>query len=245
MFDFTTDSAGSPVSVPSEHGLLHGELALLPQAPGIVVLAHAGLSLDRREKILASVLRHAGLSTLNLDLLARQEEHFPDIHNNVPLLARRLLDFLGLLKHQMLLGGMELQPVGLFAANSTTPVVIRVAALRDHDIAAIVCRGGLIDLAGVLYLRSLESPLLLLHEESDAQHITSNRRALREIHGRKEIRTIPEIGFDYAISRGFAACAQEASSWFRTHFKNNLGQGECHDVQRTKGIQQGEEPPIQ
>jgi len=218
VIDITPDGFGIPVSIPSEHGLLHGQLALLPETRGLVVLAHDTKSLDTRDELLSGIFRHAGLSTLSVDLLAREEEHFPDVHNNVYLLARRLLDFIGLIKNRMLLGELRTLPIGLCAANATSPVVVRVAALRDHDIVAIVCRGGLIDLAGMLYLRSLESPLLLLLEESDASHIASNRRALQEVHCQKELKLITEIGIDYATSSGFEIAARSASQWFLTHF---------------------------
>ncbi len=218
MIDITPDGFGIPVSVPSEHGLLHGQLALLPDAPGIVVLAHAASILDTRDEVVAGIFRHAGLSTLSVDLLARQEEQFPDVHNNVPLLSRRLLDFLGVIRNRMLLGELRTLPMGLWAANATSPVAVRVAALRDHDIAAIVCRGGLIDLAGMLYLRSLESPLLLLVEETDGRHVASSRRAMEEIPCHKEIKLIPEIGIDYATSAGFEQSANEAARWFVEHF---------------------------
>ncbi|MEO8411600.1 MAG: hypothetical protein ABI478_13615, partial [Propionivibrio sp.] len=167
---------------------------------------------------IASRLRDAGFATLSLDLIARAEENFPDIHHHVSLLARRLIDFLDLIKLRMQLGELPPLPFGLFAANATTPVAVRVAALRDHDIAAVVCRGGLIDLAGVLYLRSLESPLLVLAEESDAQHIASSRRALQEISCDQELRLIPEIGIDYATSAGLAAATSAAGEWFARHF---------------------------
>ena len=218
MIDFTPEGFGIPLSVPSEHGSLHGTLDLLPEAHGLVVLAHAALALDGRDGVLAGIFRHAGLSTLSVDLLAAQEEHFPDVHNNVPLLSKRLLDFLGLIKHRTLLGEIPAQPLGLYADNATSPVVIRTAALRDHDIAAIVCRGGLIDLAGMLYLRSLESPLLMLVEETDSRHIASSRRALQEIRCLKELKLIPEIGIDYTQSSGFEIAAKEASQWFVKHF---------------------------
>ena len=218
MIDFTPDGFGILLSIHSEHGALHGRLALLPKAPGMVVLVHDRRSLDARDDLLAGIFRHAGLSTLSVDLLSAQEEHFPDIHNNVPLLAKRLLEFLDLIKNKMLLGEIEQQALGLFAANATSPVVVRVAALRDHDISAIVCRGGLIDLAGILYLRSLASPLLLLVEETDTQHIASNRRAMQEVPCRKELKLIPEIGFDYATSTGFEISAREAAQWFAKYF---------------------------
>lgn len=218
MIDFTPDGFGIPLTLPSEHGLLHATLALQPDSPGLVVLAHAALALDGRDGVLAGIFRHAGFSTLSIDLLAKQEEHFTDVHNNVPLLSKRLLDFLGLIRHRMLLGEIPTQAIGLCAANTTSPVVVRVAALRDHDIAAIVCRGGLIDLAGMLYLRSLESPILMLVEETDTQHISNSRRALQEVACRKELKLIPEIGMDFTTSTGFEIAAREATQWFVKHF---------------------------
>jgi putative phosphoribosyl transferase len=218
MIDFTHEGFGIPLYVPSEHGPLHGTLDLQSGAQGMVVLAHATLALDGRDGALASIFRQSGLSTLSVDLLAAQEEHFPDVHNNVPLLCKRLLDFLGLIKHRTMLGEIAPQPLGLYAANATSPVVIRAAAVRDHDIAAIVCRGGLIDLAGMIYLRSLESPLLMLVEETDTRHIANSRRALQEIPSLKELKLIPEIGFDYAVSPGFEIAAHEAAQWFIKHF---------------------------
>jgi hypothetical protein len=116
------------------------------------------------------------------------------------------------------MGELQSQPIGLCAANATSPVVVRVAALRDHDIAAVVCRGGLIDLAGMLYLRSLKSPLLMLVEEIDTQRVASSQRALQEVAGVKQLKLIPEIGIDFATSSGFEAAAVEALQWFIRHF---------------------------
>ena len=223
MIDFTPEGFGIPLIIPGEHGSLHGSLTLQPGSPGLVILAHAALALDGRDGLLANVLRRAGLSTLSVDLLAREEEHFPDVHNNIPLLAKRLLEFLDQIRHRMLMGEIPTQSVGLCAANTTAPVVVRITAQRDHDIAAIVCRGGLIDLAGILYLRTLASPLLVLHEQSDTQHTASNRRALQEVRCSKELKIIPDIGFDYATSTGFEIAARETAQWFTTYFGAKSG----------------------
>lgn len=217
--EWNAEGSVTALTIPSEHGPLYGRLDLLPKSGGLVVLAHAATTLDEREAIVAAVFRKSGLSTLNIDLLSRQEERFADACHNVPLLTRRLLDFLALLKTRMLLGEIVHQAIGLHGANATSPVVVRVAALRDHDIGAVVCRDGLIDLAGMLYLRSLEPPLLLLVEDSDEQHLASSRRALQEVHCPHELKLIPEIGFDFAASPGFQLAAAEATQWFITHFK--------------------------
>ena len=222
MDSFTPDEHAIPLSLPCvqgpAHARLHGQLSLHPAAPALVVLAYAAPALDAREHVLAGILRHAGLSTLAIDLVAREEEHYPDLHNNVPLLARRLVDVLDLIKTRMLMGELQTLPFGLCAAHATSPVAVRVAALRDHDIAAVVCRGGLIDLAGLLYLRTLEAPLLQLVEENDAAQLAAARRAQKELQALSTVRTIPEIGFEIAGSAGFEAAARETTQWFCKHF---------------------------
>jgi hypothetical protein len=215
-------AAGSfaiPLSIPCEHGLLHGRLSPVEATAGLVILAHDCAGANARDafnELLAGRFREAGLSTLSIDLLARQEAHFPDVHNNVPLLAKRLLDFLELIKKRMLIGELPTQALGLWAAEATSPAAVRVAALRDHDIGAVVCHGGLIDRAGMLYLRSLASPLLVLLDETDPQPIASNTRALQEVSCRKELKLVAQSGADDAASAGYAA---EASGWFRKHFQ--------------------------
>lgn len=197
--------------------MLHGTLNLLPGAHGIVVLVHAALALDVRDGIVAEHFQQAGFSTLNVDLVTLREEHFPDVHRNVPLLCKRLFDFLGQIKQRMQLEEIPTQAIGLYAANATSPVVIRVTSLRDHEISAIACQGGLIDLAGMLYLRSLESPLLMLIEETESRQLANTRRALQEMSCERELKVIPEIGIDVAATSGFETAAQLATQWFMKH----------------------------
>lgn len=207
------------VSVGTGHGSLHGRLSLPAQISALVVLAHAGHHPEARDDALAVVLQHAGIGTLTLDLLTYAEERFADMHRNVPLLTRRLLDGLALIKRWMLLGEMPKLPIGLCAAGDCSPVVLRVAALRDRDIFAVVCRGGLIDLAGMVYLRSLASPLLLLAGD-DEQTTASNRRALRELSCRQELKRLPASpassdSTDSALA--FEFVARETAHWFVQH----------------------------
>ena len=219
MNHITPEDFGVPISIHSEHGLLHGQLSLLPEAQGIIVLAHATMALDERDALMAHKFLHAGFSTLSVDLLARQEEHFPDVHNNVSLLAKRLLEFIDLIRHRMLLGEIPTQALGLCASGVSSPVAIRVAAQRDQEVAAIVCRSGIIDLAGALYLHSLTSPLLMLAEETDTQNIAISRRALQEISCVSELKLIPEIGFDFALSEGLEKARDESIQWFRKYLR--------------------------
>jgi hypothetical protein len=212
-----------PFVVASEHGPLHGEFASRSASSGIVVIARASWAHDARDEILAAILRHARLSTISCELLTREEEHFPDVHHKVSLLAKRLLDFLAAIRHRVQTGEIPAQRLGLYAAQAASPVAVRVAALRDHDVAAVVCRGGLIDLAGMLYLRALASPLLMLVDEEDAQIIASSRRALKELGCPHELKLVPPIGIDFANSAGFEIAARETAAWFAFHLGGRAG----------------------
>jgi dienelactone hydrolase len=218
MSDSTPYAPGTPLAIHTEHGYLHGQLALPADPAGLVVLVQTGSHPAAHDAALAAVLRQSGLATFAIDLLAQQEEHFPDAQTNVPLLTKRLLECLGLIKRQMLNEEIPALRIGLCAGGHGSPVVVRAAALRDHDIAAVVCRGGLIDLAGMLYLRSLESPLLLLVGEADAHLIGNSHRALQEVACGKALEIIPASDSEFASTEAFEAMAQRTASWFATHF---------------------------
>ena len=207
----------TPISIDTGHGPLHGVLTLPAQISALVVLSHAGPTPEARADALASVLRHAGLGTLTIDLLTASEGRFADNQHNIPLLARHLLDALGLIKRRMLLAELPTLPIGLCAAGDCSPAALRVAALRDHDIFAVVCRGGLIDLAGMLYLRSLASPLLILVGENDERVAASNRRALRQLACGKELKRLPPAVDSPDPALADELVARETAQWFVQH----------------------------
>lgn len=181
------------------------------------MLTHAGQHPAAHDDALAVVLQHSGFGTLTLDLLTPAEERFADLQHNVPLLARRLLDGLAMIRQRMLLGELPTLPIGLCAADGCSPAALRVAAQRDHDIYAVVCRGGLIDLAGTLYLRSLRAALLVLIGEDDERLGASNRRALRELACAHEMKRLPTAAYSPDSAAAFEGIARETARWFVRH----------------------------
>lgn len=206
------------IAVDSGKVQLHARLCLPTQPSALVVLAHAGPNPEARDDAIAVILRHAGIGTLSFNLLTASEERFADNHHNVSLLTGRLLDGLALIKQHMLRGELPTLPIGLGAAGDCSPVVVRAAAIRDHDIFAIVCRGGLVDLAGMLYLHTLLSPLLILVGEGEQRVEASNRRALREVSGRKDLKLLPASAAD-TLDEATALewVARETAHWFVNH----------------------------
>lgn len=217
MSDIEIQDQDTPISIHTEHGPLHGQLVLPPDASGLIVLAHAGLTPASHDEALAVVLQHRGFATLTLDLLPHKEERFADVHNNVPLLAKRLLEGLNLIRRQMLNEEIPTLPLGLCAAGYASPVIVRVAAQRDREISAIACRGGLIDLAGMLYLRSLSSPLLLLVGAADSTLLASSQRAMNEIACSKTLEIIPETTSSFDSKPAIDTVAGKLADWFEQY----------------------------
>lgn len=189
------------------HGELHGELQTPRDARGIVVPIRLCSADTPGGESADAILHQAGFATLSIDLLSEEECHFPAARADLPRLVKRLLAVVAHLRRRREEGALPALPCGLIARNETSPVALRVAALRDREIGALVCQGGLIDLAGRQYLRSLQSPLLMLTDTAqEAAVAASTRRALSEIPAHCEMR---EIAADDGM-----ALARSAAGWF-------------------------------
>lgn len=168
--------------VPLLHTSLQGTLTLPEGCRGIVVfVATRDCSTVAATGNTAGILQGYDFGTLVIDLLQDNEAHFADADMHLPQLTERMLAVIGQLHREMELEAISQQPVGLIAAGPTTPLAVRVAALRDKEIGALVCHGGLVDLAGLQYLKVLQAPLLLIAEETDTLAINNLQRALKHI----------------------------------------------------------------
>lgn len=225
----TTDDsiqAAAPIAIATAHGRLYGTLSLPAQARALVLLAQCTPAPEICHGALRTALHAQAVGTVALDLLTGSEDRFADLPHDVSLLSRRLLDGLARLKQQKLLGELPPLPMGLYGSGDCSPVVLRVAALRDDDVSALVCHNGLIDLAGLLYLRTLAAPLLVLLDDDEPSRERSNRRALEQVSSVRELSVLstrigtsdPEQRSALPNSRDLAAqLATVATRWFLQH----------------------------
>lgn len=196
--------------------LLPGELTVPDAAHGLVVLTALDAGAHAELAQLAGELNAAGLATLIAEMLTPDETRFANLHHNTPLLTQRLLDLLALIEQRYAEGGLPELPIGLYAVGDVAPAALRATAQRDRAVAALVCRGGLIDLAGRLYLRTLSAPLLHIVDEAPAVQAVAER-ALARIEAPSELH--PLAGGDalpLAASTLAATCAL-ALGWFARH----------------------------
>lgn len=192
---------------------LHGELLLPDAAHGLVVLAAASDSGTlARDGDWHGKMLESGLGTLEIDLLGHDAARFADAAMHVPLLTEHLLAVLSQIARQMESEAIPALPVGLFAAGNATPVAIRAAAIRDTSIAALACAGGLVDLAGLQYLRELKAPLLMFIARDDASAFANLARARVHMPGTIQVELLPE-----AEALRAPVVASFAADWFGRH----------------------------
>jgi putative phosphoribosyl transferase len=206
----------SAVVIPSDSVSLQGELALAGGEAGIVLFAHGSGSsrLSPRNQFVAETLQNAGIGTLLFDLLTEEEAANRENVFDVDFLAHRLSDATNWLSARPDSRG---RPLGYFGA-STGAAAALIAAGRNHDICAVVSRGGRPDLA-LRHLAEVEAPTLLIVGGRDYGVIELNEKAYRLLRCEKSIKIVPEATHLFEEPGTLEQAAQLASDWFLRHFR--------------------------
>lgn len=198
------------------HAALHGELTVSGRNQGMVVfvaprdcaaLAAAGDA--------AAELHKCGIGTVVIDLLLDSEAHFTDADTHLPHLTERLLAVLNYLHRAVETEAIAEQAIGLLAAGAATPLAVRVAALRDNEVRAVACHGGLVDLAGLQYLKVLRAPLLLIADDTDEIAASNLHRAIVHIPAVVSLERLA------ALDDNAAAAVTLTVKWFQRYLRSN------------------------
>jgi putative phosphoribosyl transferase len=168
------------VRVPVRGGRLTGDLAIPPDATGLVAFAHGSGSSrhSRRNQQVAASLRDDGLGTLLIDLLTPEEDVIDQRSRqhrfDIRLLATRMVEVIDWLRAEP--ATRELR-IGLFGASTGAAAALVAAAVRPDDVDAVVSRGGRPDLAEV-HLPRVHAPTLLLVGGADTYVLQLNQDAM-------------------------------------------------------------------
>jgi pimeloyl-ACP methyl ester carboxylesterase len=209
-----------PVQVRAAGVTLEGSLSVPQNAPGIVVFAHGSGSgrHSPRNRLVARVLREAGLATLLLDLLTAGEE-VVDVRSaeycfDIDLLAGRVVgatDWLAGVEPTAAL------PVGYFGASTGAGAALVAAARRPERVRAVVSRGGRPDLAAQ-DLPRVHAPTLLIVGGDDLPVIGLNRQALDRLGSHeKGIHIVPGASHLFEEPGALEEVARLAADWFARH----------------------------
>jgi putative phosphoribosyl transferase len=207
-------SSSELVLVASGTERLPGVLELPPGPRGMVLFAHGSGSsrLSPRNSYVAGELRRAGLGTLLLDLLSRDEDSEYEHRFDIALLGARLDDAARWLAEEPETKGLAL---GLFGASTGAAAALQLAASRPDEIAAVVSRGGRPDLAGGEALARVRAPTLLIVGGEDHAVIELNRQALRELTCEKELAVVRGATHLFEEPGALAEVARLAARWFK------------------------------
>ena len=191
-------------------------MAIPDRAAGVVIFAHGSGSSrsSPRNRFVAAGLNQAGVGTLLVDLLTPGEELSRVNVFDVRLLAARLTGITRWLQHHPAAHGL---PVGYFGASTGAAAALWAAAAPRMPIAAIVSRGGLLDLAGP-QLALVRAPTLLIVGGSDEAVLRLNRQAQRQLTCESKLTVIPGASHLFEEPGTLEQVAELAIGWFTRYF---------------------------
>lgn len=198
---------------------LHGDLAVVDDARGLVIFAHGSGSsrLSGRNRFVASVLNEARLATLLFDLLTEAEDRIDQFTReyrfDIPRLAQRLVAVIEWVKQQPETSHL---PIGLFGASTGAAAALIAAAHRPAVVAAVVSRGGRPDLAGA-DLPRVKAPTLLIIGGDDEGVIELNQDAAAQLQCPKRVAILPGASHLFEEEGKLEAAADLARDWFQNH----------------------------
>jgi len=199
--------------------ILEGDLSVPKDAAGIVVFAHGTGSsrFSPRNRYVAEVLQKAGLATLLMDLLTKEEEAedmlTAQLRFDIGMLAKRVVDATEWLKRNTETKKLS---IGYFGASTGAAAALIAAAQKPDHIQAVVSRGGRPDLA-IPYLPKVKAPTLLIVGGDDDAVIGMNKEAMEHLNSIKKLEIVPGATHLFEEPGKLEEVARLAKEWFKKY----------------------------
>lgn len=201
------------VTIPADGVRLEGSLAMPADATGLVVFAHgSGSSRESpRNTFVAAELQSYGLGTLLFDLLTEEEDQARETRFDIDLLTERLLAATDWLRERANTRDLSL---GYFGSSTGAAAALGAAARRD-DIAALVSRGGRVDLSPAP-LADVTAATLFIVGGADTQVLELNRDEFERLTATtaKDLQVIEGAGHLFEGPGELEQVATLAGEWF-------------------------------
>ena len=194
---------------------LRGELAVPPEAHGVVIFAHgsSGCRHNPHLQTVASHLHQAGLGTLLLDLLTAEEDATETVGRhlrfNMGLLTQRLICAAHWVASEDEARHLRL---GFLGFGTSGGAALVAAADLPEDIGAVVVHSGRVDLAGGA-LRRVKCPTLLLADRSEQSIVELNEET-------KELLTCEK---KLCVTGSMEEAMRLTAEWFERHLGSFMG----------------------
>lgn len=215
----TSEHGEQTVHIPVGPVSIEGTLVIPPGASGIVLFAHGSGSsrFSPRNRYVARVLQEAGIGTLLIDLLTRDEEAVDartgHLRFNIEFLAGRLLAATEWLRAQPATRDLK---IGYFGASTGAAAALVAAARHPEWVAAIVSRGGRPDLAEAA-LPHVRAPTLLIVGGRDYPVLELNREAMTKLTCERLLEIVPGATHLFEELGALETVAELARGWFERY----------------------------
>ena len=212
------------VRIPANGIEVEGALAIPADARGIVLFAHGSGSSRHspRNNFVAQVLHSAGLGTLLMDLLTREEDAIYENRFDIDLLTWRLERATQWVMEQPESKALD---IGYFGASTGAAAALQAAATFGASIGSVVSRGGRPDLA-MAALGNVKSPTLLIVGGLDDVVIELNRRAYEKLQVERHLAIVPGATHLFEEPGTLQEVARLAADWFKGHLGHSRAEGE-------------------
>ncbi|MBI5887299.1 MAG: alpha/beta hydrolase [Deltaproteobacteria bacterium] len=196
---------------------LEGALGVPPDARGVVLFVHGSGSsrLSPRNNYVAGELRKAGLGTLLMDLLTKEEDADYQTRFNITLLIKRLESATGWLMDDERTKKLR---IGYFGASTGAAAALAASVNVKTKIGAIVSRGGRVDLANE-YLGRVKAPTLFIVGGHDDIVIELNRSSFELLKCEKDLVIVPGASHLFEEPGTLEQVSGHAAKWFKKHLE--------------------------
>ncbi|HBC23093.1 MAG TPA: alpha/beta hydrolase [Pseudomonas sp.] len=214
-----SQSSATPMRFTLGKARLHGDLCVPAAARGLVVFVHGSGSSRHspRNQSVARCFNEMGLATLLFDLLTKHEQPIDEITRqlrfDIPLLSQRLTGVIDQLSSDAQLRELR---IGLFGASTGAAAALTTAASRPADIAAVVSRGGRVDLAEPSLARVHAASLFIVGSR-DLEVLELNRAAAARLQCEHQLVVVPGASHLFEEHGTLEEVARLAGDWFVRH----------------------------
>lgn len=212
---------GNTVKIPVGGAIIEGNLVVPPAAKGVVLFAHGSGSsrFSPRNQYVAKVLNKAGLATLLIDLLTKEEEETDmrtgQFRFDIDLLSQRLIAATEWLRKNPITKNLVF---GYFGASTGAAAALIAAAKLPAEIKTVVSRGGRPDLA-VDYLQKVKAPTLLIVGGNDTVVLDLNKKAMQSLSAAKKLEIVPGASHLFEERGKLEEVARLSVDWFLVHLR--------------------------
>jgi len=207
------------VVIPAGSATIEGNLAIPRGSKGIVLFAHGSGSgrFSSRNQYVAKVLNDAGIGTLLVDLLTKEEEEVDvetgEFRFDIGLLSRRLEAATEWLKENPATKGLQ---IGYYGASTGAAAALIAATRFPEDVRTVVSRGGRPDLA-MQHLKRVKVPILLIVGGKDTVVLGLNKKAMEQIPAEKKLKIVLGATHLFEEPGKLGEVAKLSAEWFSLH----------------------------